>query len=49
MELYPLSIAFKFISWNLGFRLFFIASMTDSLVNGNLSSAVTAPVFEIFL
>ena len=48
MDLYPLSIAFKFISWNLGFRLFFIASMTDSLVNGNLSSAVTAPKRTMF-
>ena len=48
IELYPLSIAFKFIAWNLGFRLFFIASITDSFVNGNLSSAVTAPKRTIF-
>ena len=48
MDLYPLSIAFKFISWNLGFRLFFIASITDSFVSGNLSSAVTAPKRTIF-
>lgn len=48
MDLYPLSIALRFMSWNLGFKLFFIASITDSLVNGNLSSAVTAPKRTIF-
>ena len=48
MERYPLSIAFRFISWNLGLRLFFIASMTDSFVSGNLSSAVTAPKRTMF-
>ena len=48
MELYPLSIAFKFIAWNLGFKLFFIASITDSFVSGNLSSAVTAPKRTMF-
>ena len=48
MDLYPLSIAFKFISWNFGFKLFFIASMTDSFDNGKLSSAVTAPNKTMF-
>ena len=48
MDLYPLSIAFKFKSWNFLCKLFFIASITVSLDNGNLSSAVTAPKRTIF-
>ena len=48
IALNPFSIAFSFISWNLGARLCFIASMTDSLESGNVSLATAAPSKTMF-